>query len=195
MDSDCYKLCEKLIPETYVQQGQQAKQVHQNKIRHLLEQKKLPEEGWSDLTIEILLQEFSVMDSNNFPGNCGVGEREARVFSPLVLKRHYNFGHGIGRSGEITAIQPKAAGSSLIMKLANSLALDLIRLCGIPSVKSCFVVPMATGMSMVLSMLTFRQSRPDAKFVIWPRIDQKSCIKSIITAGISFPLIGLLNSF
>ncbi|XP_033756838.1 O-phosphoseryl-tRNA(Sec) selenium transferase-like [Pecten maximus] len=185
MDSDCYKLCEKLIPETYVQQGQQAKQVHQNKIRHLLEQKKLPEEGWSDLTIEILLQEFSVMDSNNFPGNCGVGEREARVFSPLVLKRHYNFGHGIGRSGEITAIQPKAAGSSLLMKLANSLALDLIRLCGIPSVKSCFVVPMATGMSMVLSMLTFRQSRPDAKFVIWPRIDQKSCIKSIITAGLT----------
>ncbi|XP_021371974.1 O-phosphoseryl-tRNA(Sec) selenium transferase-like [Mizuhopecten yessoensis] len=185
MDADCYKLCEKLIPDTYVHQGQQARQVHQNKIKHLLQQKKLPEEGWSDLTIEILLQEFSVMDSNNFPGNCGVGEREARVFSPLVLKRHYNFGHGIGRSGEITAIQPKAAGSSLMMKLTNSLALDLIRLCGIPSVKSCFVVPMATGMSMVLSMLTFRLIRPNAKFVIWPRIDQKSCIKSIITAGLT----------
>ena len=29
------------------------------------------------------------MDSNNFPVNCGVGEREARVVSQLVQQRHY----------------------------------------------------------------------------------------------------------
>ena len=45
------------------------------------------------------------------------------------------------------------------------------------------MVPMATGMSLVLCMLSMRQHRPEAKYVIWPRIDQKSCIKSIITAG------------
>ena len=45
------------------------------------------------------------------------------------------------------------------------------------------MVPMATGMSLVLCMLAMRQHRPEAKYVIWPRIDQKSCIKSIITAG------------
>ena len=70
------------------------------------------------------------MDSNNFPGNCGVGEREARIASDLVARRHFRLGHGIGRSGDITAVQPKAAGSSLLVKLTNSLALDIIKLCG-----------------------------------------------------------------
>ena len=79
----------------------------------------------------MLLQELSTMDSNNFPGNCGVGEREARIVSDLVARRHFRLGHGIGRSGDITAIQPKAAGSSLLMKLTNSLALDVIKLTGI----------------------------------------------------------------
>jgi len=49
----------------------------------------LPEEGWSDQAIEILLGELSLMDSNNFPGNCGVGEREARFASALVARRYY----------------------------------------------------------------------------------------------------------
>lgn len=43
-------------------------------------------------------------------------------------------------------------------------------------------------MSLTLCLLTFKQSRPEGKFVIWPRIDQKSCFKSIITAGL-VPLI------
>ena len=29
------------------------------------------------------------MDSNNFLGNCGVGEREARIASQLVRNRHF----------------------------------------------------------------------------------------------------------
>lgn len=35
--------------------------------------------------------ELAVMDSNNFFGNCGVGEREGRVASSLVARRHYRF--------------------------------------------------------------------------------------------------------
>ena len=31
-------------------------------------QRKLPEEGWSDERIELLLQELALMDSNNYPG-------------------------------------------------------------------------------------------------------------------------------
>lgn len=31
------------------------------------------------------------MDSNNFLGNCGVGEREGRVASALVARRHYRY--------------------------------------------------------------------------------------------------------
>ena len=32
--------------------------------------------------------------------------------------------------GDITAIQPKAAGSSILMKVTNCLALDAIKICG-----------------------------------------------------------------
>ena len=49
------------------------------------------------------------MDSNNFLGNIGVGEREARVACPGVAARHFRLAHGIGRSGDIAAPQPKVA--------------------------------------------------------------------------------------
>ena len=42
----------------------------------------------------------------------------------------HRFGHGIGRSGDIAAVQPKAAGSSVLMKLANAMVLDALRLLG-----------------------------------------------------------------
>ena len=42
----------------------------------------------------------------------------------------YSIGHGIGRSGNITDIQPKAAGSSIMMKLTNSMVTDIIRHAG-----------------------------------------------------------------
>lgn len=47
------------------------------------------------------------MDSNTFPNNVGVGEREARVACRLVAQRHYGLAHGIGRSGDVAAEQPK----------------------------------------------------------------------------------------
>ena len=53
----------------------------------------------------------------------------------LVAKRHYGLGHGIGRSGDLTQVQPKAAGSSLINKLTNSMLLDVIKISGVTSVK------------------------------------------------------------
>ncbi|XP_055901382.1 O-phosphoseryl-tRNA(Sec) selenium transferase-like [Biomphalaria glabrata] len=184
MNPQNLELCSKLISHSYVKQGTQARVSHENKIKQLLQHRKLPEEGWDDQTIELLLQELSIMDSNNFPGNCGVGEREGRIASAIVEKRHYRLCHGIGRSGDITAVQPKAAGSSVLMKLTNSLALDIIKFSGINLASSCFVVPMATGMTLVLCMLTMKLRRPNAKFVLWPRIDQKSCFKSIVTAGL-----------
>ena len=47
------------------------------------------------------------MDSNNFVDNVGVGEREARVACDLVARRHFRLAHGIGRSGDVGAEQPK----------------------------------------------------------------------------------------
>ncbi|KAG7153505.1 O-phosphoseryl-tRNA(Sec) selenium transferase-like [Homarus americanus] len=102
----------------------------------------------------------------------------------LVSRRHYGLCHGIGRSGDIAEVQPKAAGSSLLNKLTNAMTLDIIRTLGVRKAAACLVVPLATGMSMVLCLLTLRQQRPSAKYVIWQRIDQKSCFKSIITAGL-----------
>jgi len=188
MNEKNFTLAEKYVPHGYIQQGKEARKILEKKIHQLLEQGKLPIEGWSDISIQHLLQEIALMDSNNFPENCGVGEREARIASDLVAKRHYYFGHGIGRSGDISEVQPKAAGSSLINKLTNCLVLDLIKMTGVQSAKSCLVVPVATGMALVLSMLALKEQRPSAKYVIWPRIDQKSCFKSIITAGLQ-PLI------
>ena len=53
------------------------------------------------------VQDISLMDSNNFVKSVGVGEREARVASPMVYRRHFGLAHGIGRSGDVAAEQPK----------------------------------------------------------------------------------------
>ena len=79
-------------------------------LRILLTQRKLPDTGWSDHSLSLVLHEISSMDSNNYIGNVGVGEREGRIYSSLVRSRCYSLSHGIGRSGDVAAIQPKAAG-------------------------------------------------------------------------------------
>lgn len=71
-----------------------------------------------------------MMDTNNFPKKVGIGEREGRIYSSIVASKNFNLGHGIGRSGDISGIQPKAAGSSLIYKLTKHLAKDAIKICG-----------------------------------------------------------------
>ena len=145
MDEKCWELTGRLVGENYSRQAREAGSVLTGKTRVLLEQAKLPEEGWEEREVETLLGQISSMDSNNFPANCGVGEREGRIYSRLVERRHYQLGHGIGRSGDLTEVQPKAAGSSLLNKLTNSMMLDIIKLSGVNSAKDCFLVPMATG--------------------------------------------------
>ncbi|CAH1405480.1 unnamed protein product [Nezara viridula] len=188
MNPQCFSSAEKLIPSTYVQQAIGAKRSRENQIRILIEQRKWPDEGWDEATIESFLYDLANMDSNNFPSACGVGAREARFACELVARRNYRMGHGIGRSGDIGEVQPKAAGSSLLTKLTNALLLDVIRFMGVKNSAGCFMVPLATGMSLVLCMLTIKQERPGAKFVLWSRVDQKSCFKSILTCGLQ-PII------
>ncbi len=45
-------------------------------------------------------------------------------------------------------------------------------------------MPLATGMSLSLTLLTLKHQKPKAEYVIWPRIDQKTCLKCIITSGL-----------
>eukprot|EP00644_Phytophthora_capsici_P008098 jgi/Phyca11/10960/fgenesh1_pm.PHYCAscaffold_58_\ len=188
MNSKSAALAEQLIPSTYVKQGLGAIRSREALVTTLLAQRRLPDEGWDDASVEMLLQTLSAMDSNNFQGSAGAGEREARVFSPMVARRHFRLAHGVGRSGDVAAVQPKAAGSSLLVQLANSLAKDVLRLAGMRAVQAALVLPVATGMSLTLVLLQLNELKPGAHYVIWPRIDQKSCFKSILAAGLT-PLV------
>ncbi|CAM9212716.1 unnamed protein product, partial [Ectocarpus sp. 12 AP-2014] len=152
-------------------------------VTALLSNRRLPTRGWDDAQIEYLLTEISLMDSNNFSENVGVGEREGRVYSGLVARRNFRLSHGVGRSGDIAEVQPKAAGSSLLAKLTHALAKDALRLAGLGNARACLVLPMATGMSLALTFAALRSAKPAAKTIVWPRMDQKSCLKAIVAAG------------
>jgi O-phospho-L-seryl-tRNASec:L-selenocysteinyl-tRNA synthase len=43
-------------------------------------QRQLPKEGWDDITIEHILNELSLMDSNNFLGKELIFEGEGGIF-------------------------------------------------------------------------------------------------------------------
>ena len=132
------------------------------------------------------------MDSNNFPGAVGVGEREARVACPLVSRRHFRLAHGVGRSGDIAAEQPKAAGSSLLAKLGAALAGDALRLAGLEGMAPPAVLPLATGMALTATLLAAAARRgPQARYVVWSRIDQKTCLKAITAANLAPVVIEL----
>lgn len=68
------------------------------------------------------------------------------------------------------------------------MSIDFIRTCGISEVNDGLVLPLATGMSISLCLLSLRQQRPEAQFVVWFRVDQKTCLKSILTCGLK-PII------
>ena len=59
--------------------------------------------------------------------------------------------------------------------------------------QDCFLVPVCTGMALTLCLLSLRRRRPTAKFVLWSRIDQKSCFKAILTAGLEPAIVELVR--
>ncbi|CAJ0577222.1 unnamed protein product, partial [Mesorhabditis spiculigera] len=159
-------------------------------LNQLWEKKKIPEEGWSDHSLELFLNWLASHDTNNRMdmNPLGAGEREGRVASQFVRRLHCSLTHGIGRSGNLCEIQPKALGSSMLNCLANEFALHILHSIGLNCARGALVVPVATGMALMLCMGSWRKARPNAKYVIWLRVDQKSCFKSILTAGFE-PLI------
>ena len=185
MNIENINLCGDLLKnKSYSSLAQEAINTRQKQIKILLTQRSLPEQGWDDLSITSFLSSLSQMDTNNFPNKLGAGERESRIYSNLVENRHFSMGHGIGRSGNISEIQPKAAGSSIILKLARVLAIDAIKVMKYQFIDDLAILPLATGMAITLSLLTLKKEKPNAKFVVWPRIDQKTCLKCIFTAGL-----------
>uniref|UniRef100_A0A158P6F1 O-phosphoseryl-tRNA(Sec) selenium transferase n=1 Tax=Angiostrongylus cantonensis TaxID=6313 RepID=A0A158P6F1_ANGCA len=159
-----------------------------SKLLNSLWQKKcIPDYGWPDHALDLLLTWLASHDTNNRMdvATVGAGEREGRVSCSFVRKLHCNLSHGIGRSGNILDIQPKAIGSSMLACLANEFALHALQEIGMGT---AVVVPMCTGMTLSLCMGSWRKLRPHAKYVLWLRVDQKSCLKSIFHAGFE-PLI------
>ncbi|KAG7350578.1 pyridoxal-phosphate dependent enzyme [Nitzschia inconspicua] len=207
------------IPKTHVTVGWSNFIATQKQYKSLFVNRRLPDYGWSDVQIQSLLFLFSTLDTNNktlakggssnnsdddndcdnvVDGDtrwCGVGEREGRVYSSLVLQRHFGLSHGMGRSGDITEPQPKAAGSSVLVKLTLLLTLDALKrgsgLEGRINKKQNgpaafgILLPLCTGMSMSLLLQSMKkEGSPNKDIVLWSRIDQKSCFKAIGVAGL-----------
>ena len=48
---------------------------------------------------------------------------------------------------------------------------------------------MATGMALRECFISLKLQRPQANNIIWPRIDQKSCLKSMLSIGLNVIVI------
>jgi O-phospho-L-seryl-tRNASec:L-selenocysteinyl-tRNA synthase len=166
-----------LVSRAYIEQGAQALARRRRRITSLLSERRLPDGGWDEMSIEMLLHEAAAMDSNNFIDGVGVGEREARVACPLVARRHYGLAHGIGRSGDIAAEQPKAAGSTLLARLCNLLAADALRAAGLPELGDATVLPLATGMALTLTLLALAKRRPPGARRVRPSRLSLPCVR------------------
>ncbi|MEM3594902.1 MAG: O-phosphoseryl-tRNA(Sec) selenium transferase, partial [Candidatus Jordarchaeaceae archaeon] len=179
-----------LVPKNMLERGITVLESQLEPIRILFEQRRIPEEGWSDHQIRFLLNILSMMDTDKDPQAARVGEREARVASPLVSELAADFCHGVGRGGEIFAAQPKAPGASIMYNLANMLASDAIRRFGAPNLKYSLLLPLPTGMSIGLTLSAIRRGKKGkGKYVVHPRIDHKSPLKAIELIGLETKII------
>ena len=191
-EQNCELACG-LVSKTYINQGLQGLTGRQKLVKTILASRRLLDHGLDEASIEGLMGDLACMDSNMFLDNVGAGEREGRVACPLVARRNYRLTHGIGRSGDVAAEQPKAAGSSLLVKICHLLAADALSCAGLLDLGPVTVLPTATGMTLTLTLLALRPTRPEAKFVIWSRIDQKTCLKAIQAAGFTPAIIELVQ--
>lgn len=58
------------------------------------------------------------------------------------------------------------------------------KILGYSSIRDALILPFATGMSITITLLTLKSLKPTAEYVIFPRIDQKTCLKCIYTANL-----------
>jgi len=192
MGDDVIQALSHLVSASYASQGVRSIDEHDRIFLRLASNARLPARGLPESAVARCAHELSVMDSNNFLENVGVGEREGRVFSALVRSRVYHMTHGIGRSGDVVAEQPKACGSSAMARLANACAKDAMRIAGMASIGYTFVMPLATGMTLTMVLMAMRASWGNAKerdVVIWCRLDQKTCVKAATCAGLELVVV------
>ncbi|GJQ88153.1 hypothetical protein Trydic_g13155 [Trypoxylus dichotomus] len=165
-----------ILSDSFITNGEDAMNTRSKLIESILQHKKIPEEGWSEKMIEDLLLEIT----------CEKQEFSTAPFgNDMVSIRNYNIYNGT------TLTNPKLLKSEdlssnvglKIAQLGNAFVNELIKTMGIKKPFDSAIIPVATGMSLLFSMLTFRSLKPTSRYVIWSRIDQKSCFKSIVSAG------------
>lgn len=171
-----------IIPENMLKRGLTVRNELISKIRILFEQRSVPMEGWNESSIQELIMMLSSMDTDKDPYSARIGEREARIACNLNSVYSGGFNHGVGRSGDLTAPQPKAPGASIMYQLANSLAYHSLRKLGLPNIKGAFVAPLSTGMSLFLS-LAYSKKIHGGKIVVYPRVDHRSPMKAVELSG------------
>jgi O-phospho-L-seryl-tRNASec:L-selenocysteinyl-tRNA synthase len=179
---DLDDLLKHTVPDSMVKHGLLVLRAKLRPIRVLFEERRVPEKGWDDEVINFLLKVLSLMDTDKDPESARIGEREARVASPFVSELAQGFCHGVGRSGNVTAPQPKASGGSLMYFFANKLALDMLQRMGAPNLDSACVVPVATGMAVGLAASVARDVTSKRE-IVYPRVDHLSPIKGMQLVG------------
>jgi O-phospho-L-seryl-tRNASec:L-selenocysteinyl-tRNA synthase len=171
-----------LIPKNIEERGRITLDALLAPAKDVLNRRVFPDLPLSEDQISLLLKLLSSMDTDKDPKAARVGEREGRIASPLLNQLSGGFNHGIGRSGHVTAPQPKAPGASLMQQVANNVALDAIRKLGLRNVRGGLIAPLSTGMTIGLVLATLRRDH-DIRRVLYPRIDHKSPRRGIILTG------------
>jgi O-phospho-L-seryl-tRNASec:L-selenocysteinyl-tRNA synthase len=190
LSDELEKYLEGLLPREMLNRSLAALDSQLIPIRNLFRQRRVPVLGWHDDVIALFLKLLSMMDLDKDPESVRIGEREARVASPLISELSQGFCHGIGRSGTLIAPQPKAPGASVLYELANRCALDAIQKFGAPNMKSAMVSPLSTGMSLALALAAAREESSDEKrTVVYPRIDHDSPMKAIKLTNLKAKII------
>jgi O-phospho-L-seryl-tRNASec:L-selenocysteinyl-tRNA synthase len=182
-DDEIDRILEKNIPKSMLQRGRTTVDSLLGPVRDVLNRRLFPKKALTDLQLEMMLQLLSSLDTDKDPEAARVGEREGRVASPFIGRLSAGFNHGIGRSGQLAAPQPKAPGASLMQQVANNVALDAIRKLGLSNMKSGIVTPLSTGMSISLILSALRREHGITK-VLFPRIDHTSPQRAIALSGL-----------
>ena len=176
------------IPENIIKRGLVSLGSFLKPMEDLLNQLKPPENGWRDDQIKFFLEILAHLDTNNDPSAFQIGEREGRISTPLLYDLTAGFIHGVGRSGNIKAPQPKATGGSIVNTITDRLVTFFLKEMGLENIKGSIVIPLSTGMSLMLAIKGIvnrykLDSSTDKNQVLFPRIDHKSPIKAIDLAG------------
>ena len=181
------------IPQNILDRGNLVLNNFLAPIRILFEQKSMPMEPWAEDQISFFLHTLSNMDTDKDNKASRVGEREARIASRLHLLTSSGFCHGVGRSGYLTASQPKAPGGSIMYEISNYLARDFLKRFGLPNIQKAIITPLCTGMSLALCLGALKpnwnnKNLMEKRKVIVPQVDHKSLLKAFDLIG-AYPKI------